>query len=56
MRISLFLALLLLPICVYAQERVSVRARIVNEKGEAIAVKGLENQKPGFNRVGPTLV
>ena len=36
MRIRLFLSFLLLPFCVFAQERVQVRGRIVNEKGEAI--------------------
>ena len=36
MRIRLLFALLLLPACVYAQERFSIRGRIVDEKGEAV--------------------
>ena len=36
MRIRLILALLLLPACIYAQERFPVRGRIVDEKGEAV--------------------
>ena len=36
MRIRLFLAIMLLPICLYAQENVRITGRIVNEKGEAI--------------------
>ncbi len=36
MRIRLFLSFLLLPLCILAQERVQVRGRIVNEKGESI--------------------
>jgi len=36
MRIRLILTLLLFPVCVSAQERVSIRGRIVNEKGEAV--------------------
>jgi hypothetical protein len=36
MRIVLYLALMLLPACVYAQERVTVKGRIINEKGEAV--------------------
>ena len=36
MRIVLFLVLMLLPACVYAQERVTVKGRIVDEKGEAV--------------------
>ena len=36
MKIKLLLALLLFSVCVYAQERVSIRGRIVDEKGEAV--------------------
>lgn len=36
MRFKLFLALLLFPIIVFAQERVTVKGRIVNSKGEAV--------------------
>lgn len=36
MRIRLYLALMLLPVCVYAQERFPITGRIVNEKGEAV--------------------
>ena len=36
MRIRLTLALLLIPACVFAQERFTVRGRIVDEKGEAV--------------------
>ncbi|MBR2198266.1 MAG: hypothetical protein IJ909_07620, partial [Fibrobacter sp.] len=36
MRIKLTLAAIVLPVLLSAQERVSVRGRIVNEKGEAI--------------------
>ena len=36
MRIRLILTLLLLPACIYAQERFPVRGRIVDEKGEAV--------------------
>ena len=36
MRIRLLFAFLLLPACVYAQERFSIRGRIVDEKGEAV--------------------
>ena len=37
MRIRLLLALLLLPMCMYAQECVTVQGRIINEQGEAVA-------------------
>ena len=36
MRIRLFIALLLLPVCVFAQESVPIRGRIVNEQGEPV--------------------
>ena len=36
MKIKLLLAFLLLPFCVLAQERVSIKGRIINEKGEAV--------------------
>ena len=36
MRIRLLLTLLLIPACVYAQERFAVSGRIVDEKGEAV--------------------
>lgn len=36
MRFKLFLALLLFPIIVFAQERVTVKGKIVNSKGEAV--------------------
>ena len=36
MNTKLFLVFLLLPVCVFAQDRVTVRGRIVNEKGEAV--------------------
>lgn len=36
MRHRLLLAFLLLPMCVYAQERVTVKGRIINEQGEAV--------------------
>ena len=36
MRIKLILALLLIPTGLFAQERVTVRGRIVNERGEAV--------------------
>ena len=36
MRVKLLLALLLLPAGLFAQERVTVKGRIVNEKGEAV--------------------
>ena len=36
MRIRIFLALLLIPTGLFAQEQVTVRGRIVNEKGEAV--------------------
>ena len=36
MRIGLYLALLLLPVCNYAQERVTVKGRIVDENGDAV--------------------
>ena len=32
----MFLTLLLFPVCVFAQERVTVKGRIINEKGEAV--------------------
>ena len=47
MRIRLILALLLLPACVFAQERFSVRGRIVDEKGEAV-----EYVQVGIPRLG----
>ena len=36
MRIQFLLAFLLLPMCIFAQERVTVKGRIVNEQGEAV--------------------
>ena len=36
MKIRLLLALMLLPFCVQAQERVTVRGRVVNPQGEAV--------------------
>ena len=36
MRHRLLLAFLLLPVCVFAQERVTVKGRITNEQGEAV--------------------
>ena len=36
MNTKLLLAFLLLPVCAHAQERVSVRGRIINEKGDAV--------------------
>lgn len=36
MRIRLLLALLLIPMCIYAQERVTVKGQIINEQGEAV--------------------
>ena len=36
MKFKLLLSLLLLPFCLQAQERVTVKGRIVNEKGEAV--------------------
>jgi hypothetical protein len=36
MKIQLLLAFLLLPFCVLAQERVTIKGRIINEKGEAV--------------------
>lgn len=36
MRIRILLALLLSPACLFAQERVTVKGRIINEQGEAV--------------------
>ena len=36
MKDRLLLALLLFPVCIYAQERVTVKGRIINEQGEAV--------------------
>ncbi|MBQ9889721.1 MAG: hypothetical protein IJM41_10855 [Bacteroidales bacterium] len=36
MRIRLLLAVLFIPFCFYAQDRVTVKGRIINEKGEAV--------------------
>jgi hypothetical protein len=36
MKIQLLLAFLLLPFCALAQERVTIKGRIINEKGEAV--------------------
>ncbi len=47
MRIRLILAFLLLPICAYAQERFTVRGRIVDEKGETV-----EYVQVGIPRLG----
>ena len=51
MRLGLLLALLLLPACVYAQERVSVSGRIVNEKGEAVEYVQVGVSKRGIGTV-----
>lgn len=36
MKIKLLLAFMLYPVCIYAQERVSIKGRIINEQGEAV--------------------
>lgn len=36
MKLHLLLALLLLPVCAYAQERVTVKGRVINSQGEAV--------------------
>lgn len=36
MKIQFLLAFLLFPICIFAQERVTVKGRIINEQGEAV--------------------
>ena len=41
MNFKLFLVFLLLPVCVFAQERVTVRGRIINEKGVAFRYEPL---------------
>ena len=51
MRIKLLLALLLFPACVYAQERVSIRGRIVDEKGEAVEYVQVGIPKLGIGTV-----
>ena len=51
MRIRLFLSFLLLPLCVFAQERVQVRGRIVNEKGEAIEYVQVGVPKQGIGTI-----
>ena len=51
MRIRLLLALLFLPACIIAQERVSVSGRIVNERGEAIEYVQVGIPKLGIGTV-----
>lgn len=51
MRTRLLLALLLLPLCGYAQERFPVRGRIVNEKGEAVEYVQVGMPKRGIGTV-----
>ena len=51
MRFKLFLAFLLFPVCVFAQERVSIRGRIVNEKGEAVEYVQVGIPKRGIGTV-----
>ena len=51
MRIRLFLALLLLPGLIHAQERFPVRGRIVNEKGESIEYVQLGVPKLGIGAI-----
>ena len=51
MRFKLFLAFLLLPVCVFAQERVSIRGRIVNEKGEPVEYVQVGIPKRGIGTV-----
>lgn len=36
MKIHFLLAFLLFPMCIFAQERVTVKGRIINEQGEAV--------------------
>ena len=36
MKIQFLLAFLLFPICIFAQERVTIKGRIINEQGEAV--------------------
>ena len=36
MKIHFLLAFLLFPLCIFAQERVTVKGRIINEQGEAV--------------------
>lgn len=36
MKIQFLLAFLLFPVCIYAQERVTVKGQIINEQGEAV--------------------
>jgi len=51
MRIRLLFAFLLLPACVYAQERFSIRGRIVDEKGEAVEYVQVGVPKRGIGTV-----
>lgn len=51
MRIRLLLALLLLPFCISAQERFSVKGRIVNEKGEAVEYVQVGIPKRGIGTI-----
>ena len=51
MRIRLTLALLLIPACVFAQERFTVRGRIVDEKGEAVEYVQVGIPKHGIGTV-----
>lgn len=51
MRIRLLLALLLFPLCISAQERFSVKGRIVNEKGEAVEYVQVGIPKRGIGTI-----
>ena len=51
MRIRLSIALLLISICVCAQERVSIKGRIVNENGEAVEYVQVGIPKLGIGTV-----
>ena len=51
MRIRLLFAYLLLPACVYAQERFPIRGRIVDEKGEAVEYVQVGVPKRGIGTV-----
>jgi hypothetical protein len=51
MRIRLLFAFLLLPACVYAQERFPIRGRIVDEKGEAVEYVQVGVPKRGIGTV-----
>ena len=51
MRIRLFLALMLLPVFVYSQERFRITGRIVNEKGEAVEYVQIGIPKLGIGTI-----